>query len=409
MELTKKLWNKDFILFMTGLELSSIGRGLLRFIIPLYVLNATGSPVLIGTILAISAIPFIILLPIGGVSADRFSKKKLLALMNFSTAIIIIAYMGLSNVLALVPATIIFMLLLSTLESMITPSTDASIPSLVAADDLIKANSINWLFSMFSEVGAPILGGFILARLGLAPALFVSVAFCIMATVIKLMVKIPYAKQDISQRLLNSIVGDIRDGIRFAVKENTIVGKIFLMSLVIGFFLLPINYVVISVLVSTYLEMREGIVGLVQGIVMLGASAGAVLPNLLGKKANITNARFLLLISCIALIFAGVGTMWSTNSILTLLIITASFFLIMLSIATLAVISSSYIGEKTPEHLLGKVVSLDYMVAWLGIIISNYVLGFLLNHFIATPGVVLLIYGGIATVCALFLKISENF
>jgi len=404
----KKLWNKDFILFMAGLELSSIGRGLLRFIIPLYVLQETGSPVLMGTILSISAIPFIVFLPIGGVTADMFNKKNLLALMNFAIAILIVAYLGVSNVLALVPATVIFMLLLSTFESIITPSTDASIPCLVPTNDLIKANSINWLFSMLSEVGVPIVGGFILVRVGLMSGLLVGVAFCVLATAIKLMVKIPHTKKEPTGNLLSVIISDIKDGIYFVTKENTKIGKILLISLFAGFFILPIIQVVISVLVLTYLEMGEGTVGLIQGIVMFGASAGAMLPNMLGKQANITKARPLLLTSCVAVILAGLGIMLSTNVILTLVVIAISFFSVMLFSIILTVISVSYMGEKTPEHLLGKVVSLDYMLAWIGIIAGNFIIGFLLNYFIANPGVVLLLYGGIATVCALFLGMEDE-
>ena len=71
-----KLWNKNFILYILGMEFSWTGYFLLTFSLPLYILLETGNPALMGLVLAFASVPFIILSPIGGVMADRFNKRK---------------------------------------------------------------------------------------------------------------------------------------------------------------------------------------------------------------------------------------------------------------------------------------------------------------------------------------------
>jgi len=61
-------FSKDFILVVIGQVVSIFGNQIVRFALPLYLLNKTGSPALFGTILAISFIPMILLFPVGGIN-----------------------------------------------------------------------------------------------------------------------------------------------------------------------------------------------------------------------------------------------------------------------------------------------------------------------------------------------------
>ena len=323
-----KLWNKNFLLLMLGMEFNYIGANLLKFVLPLYVLRETGNPALMGTVLAFSLIPLILFLPIGGISADRFSKRILLALMNMATAIAIVVYLGISSTIAIVPATIIFFLLFSAFESMITPTVEASMPVLVPKNDLVKANSVSWLLSILSTVGSPILGGFILERLGLTTVLYICIAFYVLATTVKLTLKIPHSKQEAVGSLLRTIVSDIKDGVFYVTKENTKIGKLILISGSVGLFFLPITSTTLPVLVSTYLEMGETFVGLANGVVMFGGTVGIILLGVLGEKANVTRIRPLLLVCCGLLAVTGLGVMWSTHAMLTYVVIIALFFMI---------------------------------------------------------------------------------
>ena len=50
---TTTIWNRNFILFTSGMELSVIAQGLLHFALPLYILRLTGDPAMLGAVLSI--------------------------------------------------------------------------------------------------------------------------------------------------------------------------------------------------------------------------------------------------------------------------------------------------------------------------------------------------------------------
>lgn len=62
----QKLFSKDFTLVVIGQITSLFGNAMVRFALPLYLLNQTGSSVLYGTVTACAFIPAILLSPVGG-------------------------------------------------------------------------------------------------------------------------------------------------------------------------------------------------------------------------------------------------------------------------------------------------------------------------------------------------------
>ena len=221
------------------------------------------------------------------------------------------------------------------------------------------------------------------------------------------MIKLPHVKQASSESLVKTVTADIKAGIHFVTKENTKIGKILLVSGFIGLFFFPVVFVVLPALLSTYFEVTEAVLGIIQGVVVFGGTAGVIFLGFMGEKATISQTRMLLIASSLALLLAGVSLTWSNSRMVSMVMLIISFFIIMAISTMFAIIGSSYIGENTPEYLLGKVTSLDYAVAMGTIALGNYIFGFLLNHFIDTVGIVLLIVGGIAIIGAYFLRITE--
>ena len=66
----QKLMNRDFSLVVIGQIISLFGNSILRFALPLYLLDQTGSSALFGSVLAISMIPMLLFSPIAGLVAD---------------------------------------------------------------------------------------------------------------------------------------------------------------------------------------------------------------------------------------------------------------------------------------------------------------------------------------------------
>ena len=82
----QKLFTKDFTLVVIGQIISLFGNATLRFALPLYLLNLTGSSALYGTVIACAFIPAILLSPVGGIIADRLNKRNIMVALDFFTA-----------------------------------------------------------------------------------------------------------------------------------------------------------------------------------------------------------------------------------------------------------------------------------------------------------------------------------
>lgn len=154
----QKLFSKDFTLVVIGQIISLFGNATLRFALPLYLLNLTGSSALYGTVMACAFIPSILLSPVGGIVADRVNKRNVMVILDFFTAAVILVFFLLmdgGNIVVLLTATL---MLLYGIAGAYQPSVQASIPALVAPGNIMAANSMINTISSFSSLTGPVLG-----------------------------------------------------------------------------------------------------------------------------------------------------------------------------------------------------------------------------------------------------------
>jgi len=403
-----KLLNKNFILFVMGWEFSMIGDAMLRFALPLYIFLQTGNAILLGSMLTISSLPVILLTPLGGVMADRYSKRKLMVTINLMIAGMGVFYAVTSDGFDLVFMTTALTLVLFTLTAVSTPSAEASFPLLVPEGELVKANSVTFLLTIFSSVGAPIVAGNLLERHGLTPILWTSIGMFILASLVKSMVKIPYEVPEKKARLSKVIASDLKKGIRFAVKEKPQIGKVMLMTSLASVTIAPIMSVGLSVLVTNYFARGEATLGIAQGLVVFGGTFGIVLVGILGKRATVALMRPLILILGLSLIPAGIALVQLGSQNTAFVMTLATFFMTLALMTLLAVVSWAYLGEATPEALLGKVMALNATVLAIGVAIGNSLYGFLFDHFIESPGAALFVLAGLTLVIGVGSKIERS-
>src|SRR6056297_2863759 len=82
-ELNKQnLFNKNFVLVVLGQLISIFANSILRFALPLYILDQTGSTAIFGSILAAAAVPPILFSPLGGILADRYNRKNIMVILD---------------------------------------------------------------------------------------------------------------------------------------------------------------------------------------------------------------------------------------------------------------------------------------------------------------------------------------
>lgn len=153
---TNKLFQRDFSMIVIGQIISLFGNAVLRYALPLYLLNQTHSAALFGLVIACSFIPMIVLSPIGGIVADRVNKRNIMVILDFSTAGLIIIFALLLYHVDLVVLLIVVLMSLYGIQGAYQPTVQASIPVLASQEDLMPANAVINLVGSLSNLMGPV-------------------------------------------------------------------------------------------------------------------------------------------------------------------------------------------------------------------------------------------------------------
>ena len=162
-----RLFRRDFTMVVIGQIISLFGNAVLRFALPLYLLNQTQSPALFGIVSACSFIPMILLSPVGGIIADRINKRNIMVILDFATAGLALLFTLLLGKLDLVVLIVCTLLLLYGIQGAYQPSVQASIPALVTAQQLVPANSVVTLVNSLAGLIGPVMAAPYMGFMGL--------------------------------------------------------------------------------------------------------------------------------------------------------------------------------------------------------------------------------------------------
>ena len=388
---TRQIWHKNFIMVLVGQIVSLFGNAILRFALPLYLLEISGSPTLFGTVLALSALPMIILSPIGGVVADRVNKKRIMVTLDFIGAIAIVLYMLSMEVFSVVPATVVVMMALFGIQALMTPAVDGSIPLLISADQLVRANSVVFLVHSLSGMLGPAVGGILFAAFGIRSILVVSSIALALAAIMEMFIRIPDVKQEAAGKGLAVVFGDIAKGLRFIIKENPLIAKIsiviFFLQVTLGAFAI----IGIPVMITQSLKMPESMVGIAQAIMGAGGILGGILAGVLGNKLRIQKSHLLLLAVSALFIPLGLAFLFGAHYTVIYIILVATCLVVVCMMTLVSIRLVTLIQAESPPEMLGKVMALFIMLSTLGLPFGQFIYGILFEQLATLPWLVIFI------------------
>jgi len=380
MNTATKLWNKNFILYVTSFEFSLVGDSLLRFAIPIYILTATNNPALLGTVMTLSWAPNVLFTPIGGVMADRLDKRKMMILFNFLIATVIGAYIFLTGTIDSLGLSLTILVAVTILQSLQSSSFETAVYTIIPMEDLLKANSVTFVLMIGSGILAPIVAGFMLAEFGLTSIIYSSLAFFGIGTLLNYLMKIPHDTIKVKTGLFQTLLIDTRESYRFIRHKNPTMGRMTIGLFLYALVLIPALTFIPSVLINSALGMSEQSLGFANGLIAGGGVLGVVALGAFEKKITIPTLPKLLVASALSLITTIVLFMTSSGYIAFAILITG-----LLLVNSILVIYSmtyfTYLGQNTPEDIVGKIMALAMTVMTLGGTLSMFVVGRLFSLF----------------------------
>src|SRR5215210_6673333 len=169
------LRQRDFSLLWFGGVLSVIGDYFLFVALPFFVYERTGSALATGAMFIAETLPRLIFGSVAGVFVDRWDRKKTMVLSDLSRALIVLPLL---LVAAGGPLMLVYAVAFveASVSMFFLPAKGATIPNLVAESDLTAANSLNSLSEEVPSLIGALLGGALLAVVGLSGLILLDVA-----------------------------------------------------------------------------------------------------------------------------------------------------------------------------------------------------------------------------------------
>ena len=235
MEQTQNGWKRQTVLFLMSQCITLFGSMLVQMAVIWYVTLETESGAWIAAFSVCSYLPQFLISFIGGVWADRYSRKSMIILADgmiaAATLVMVFIMPMISSENGLLTALLVMSAIRSLGAGIQTPAVSAVIPSLVPEKHLMRYNGINATMQSVVQFAAPAAAGAVLAVGTLRATLLIDILTAVCGIVLLACVRI--ARQ-IPQEESGSMISEIKTGIRYAFSDKRI-GKLLI---VYGLFIL---------------------------------------------------------------------------------------------------------------------------------------------------------------------------
>ncbi|HJE19611.1 MAG TPA: MFS transporter [Aliicoccus persicus] len=383
--------NRNYMLLWAGLSVSRFGYRFFNLAILWFVIQETGSPLALGMTVICFTIPTVLVEPIAGVLADRYDKKKIMVITDFSNGMImlIIAFAMISGGLTL--SALYALLVCSAIATaLFNPSANASIPLLVEEERLPKANSLNQLSTQGSNILGPALAGVLIGVVGnIGILLLVSGIAFIISAITEIWIKVPRVNEE---EETFHLIDKMKEALKYVTGSRELLMLVIVGGIIINFFLAPLT-IFVTYMSESIFDVGAAGLGFISSSVAVGALCGAIMIMLNVFKDKYKMAIIGLSLEGIALLIMGIGLTYFTT------VFTA--WLLGLGVALASVGINTLYQTMIPKEMMGRVLSLVSMLLGASIPLGQLFGSWIITYYSMT--LVLVVFGIIILVSALSL------
>jgi MFS family permease len=349
----------NFRLLFSGAFISLLGDQFALIATPWLVLQLTGNPLLLGTVLALEGLPRAALMLFGGAITDRLSPQRLMLTANI-IRFFLTAGMAWAILAGAVQVWMIYTFGLSfgIVAGFAMPAETSLVPTLVDPEDLQAGNSIIMGITQLANFVGPTIAGLVIGRfahtftgVGLAFG-FDAFTFVVSAVTLYLLRTPPSRAPQSGAGPRENMWASIETGLKYLWTDR-LLRFMFAILMAANFLLLGPIMVGIPVLADQ--RLSEGAAAF--GLLMSAFAGGNLLGYLvIGSLPRPDGARLRLIIialfAAFGLVIGSLGLLRSTWIDFGLL------FLIGLGNGFLAVLMMTWMQTRTPREMLGRIMAL---------------------------------------------------
>lgn len=356
-----RLLTPGFRAIVVAQVFSLLGIEILQFVLPLHLLNLTGSGTLYGGVVAAGFVPYIALSPMGGVIADRTRKRGVMAALDAVLALIMLGYLACSGSQHLVGITVFVLMVAFAAQAIYHPCVQSALPLVVPTERIPQATAVANQVSMITGIGGPVIGGMVFGFFGLAPIVVVAaVSFAVSSALVLAFVRIPYEPPVRTEGVLRTAAGDIRVALHF-LRMRPVLWQIIAAATLINLFGSSFINIGTPYIVTESLGLSNQLMGIAQGALAVGGLLGGAFVVFMPERFTVKATPRL-----VGLAAAGIGAVAAVLLVagepyVAFAGMLASYLWVMAFCMAASILMTSYLQMETPEELTGKVMGLAMM------------------------------------------------
>lgn len=353
----------------------------MKFALSMYILEQTGSASVFAGLLALAMLPTILLSPFGGILADRANRRNIMAALDFLSGLsVLIASFAVPSEHDIF-AIGALLLILSVLGAFESPTVQACIPQMLSGDNIIKGNAIVSQVASIASLLTPFLGSIFYTVLGIRPV-FYTTAICFFVTAfLECFIFLDHKKSPSKTKLSSVIKEDFSDSMRFLCRQQPGILKLLLLAAFVSLFVTGTAVIGFPYLVRTVLGLSSNHYGIAESAMGIASVSGSLLVVLLAKKIYSRHLCMVLVSFGICLIPCGIAFILPLKTLPRYLILLIMFCACQLGCSLFSTYAVSLIQSKTPEHLMGKVMSYVFTLSMCAQPAGQIIYGALFDHF----------------------------
>ena len=323
----------------------------------MYVLERTGSASVFAGLLALSMIPTILLSPFGGILADRANRRNIMvALDTLSGLSVLIAGFATASGQD-IPVIGTLLVVLSVLGAFESPTVQACIPQMLSGENIIKGNAVVNQVASIASLVTPFLGSVFYTALGIRPVFYAAVVCFFVTALFECFMRLDYKKPARATGIFTVIREDFAVSIHFLHREQPGILKLLLLAAAVSLFVAGTAVVGFPYLVRTVLGLSAAHYGAAESAMGVASILGSLCVVALAKKMRPRHLVIVLVFFGLCLIPCGIAFLLPLRTFTRYIILLIMFCACQLGCSLFSTYAISMIQERTPEHLMGKVMS----------------------------------------------------
>jgi len=385
---TKKSFHQ-YLYFWIGQIFSLFGSQVVVFVIIWWLEVETQNPIVLSLASFSFVLPYVLAAPIAGVFSDRLNRKKLIMTVDFLQALAtlsLIIFMSLGYRELWLIFTILA--LRSVFQAFHQPTVNAIIPTMVPKEKLSRINGINFLFSGFVQLLAPMFAAMLLIFLSVTQALWVDVITFVLAIIPLVFITIPSVRVEKENKVeveKESFSKEFMDGVH-TLKNTPGMVVLIILSMVGNFLLQPLN-----VLSPYYAEKIHSANVLEYAVISAGIQGGIIVGAVFTSIKKHWTHKMEWFFGTVVILMVGYG-MLAFAPYRFFGFIFSAMFLIGIGLPIINTIYQTILQTNIPHEKLGRVSSIDATFSMLISPIGSLIVG---------PLAIILSVNGLFLICAI--------